>query len=180
MRKLTNQEKVVIPLLFSAGLWAYWNYLYKPLAGEIARLEQDLSEKHAKLESTRKAAEEIHILEAEFEILKLQSQEMEKKLPNKKDLPTLIRNITKSLEKHRINVQRFVPGKESPKKYFSEIPITLQVSGSYHTLANFLAEVGQYERVFNTYDVNLTPKVPSKKSPETVSASLKLKTYMAK
>lgn len=180
MRKLTNQEKGAIAILFVAGLWAYWKYLYSPLKGEIARLEQELSEKQSKLETTRQAAQELEVLEAEFKIIELEAREMEKKLPVKKDLPKLIRDITRTLEKHKITVQSFTPSKESPKTYFSEIPISLQVSGNYHNLANFLSDIGQYERVINTYDVNLTPKVASKESPDTLLASLRLVTYMGR
>ncbi len=180
MRKLTNQEMGAIAILFAAGLWAYWKYLYTPLKGEIARLEQDLSQKQSQLETTRQAAQELEFLEAEFKVIEMEAKEMEKKLPTSKDLPKLIRDITKTLEKHKITVYNFTPSKESPKTYFSEIPISLQISGNYHNLANFLADIGQYERVINTYDVNLTPKAASKESPDTIAATLRLVTYMGK
>jgi len=169
-----------IAILFAVGLWAYWKYLYTPLKGEITRLEQDLSQKQSQLETTRQAAMELEVLEAEFKIIELEAKEMEKKLPKSKDLPKLIRDITKTLEKHKITVQNFTPSKESPKTYFSEIPISLQVTGNYHNLANFLAEIGQFERVINTYDLNLTPKTASKESPDTIAASLRLVTYMGR
>ncbi|MDD5688038.1 MAG: type 4a pilus biogenesis protein PilO [Elusimicrobia bacterium] len=180
MKKLNNQEKAVIGVLIIAGFWVYWKYLYKPITSEITKLQEELSQKQSQLEATRQAAQELEVLQAEFKILEIEAREMEKKLPKSKELPKLIRDITRSLEKYRLSVQSFVPGKEMPKPYFSEIPITLQLTGSYHNLANFLAEIGQYERVINTYDVVLTPKVPSKESPDSMSASLKLVTYMAK
>lgn len=180
MRKLTNQEKGAVAILIAVGLWGYWKYLYSPLKAEIVRLEQDLSQKQAQLETTRQAAQELEVLEAEFKVIDLEAKEMEKKLPKSKDLPKLIRDITKTLEKHKITVHSFVPGKEVPKTYFSEVPITLQVSGNYHNLANFLADIGQHERVINTYDLNLTPKTASKESPETLTAALRLVTYMGR
>ncbi|MEW6556515.1 MAG: type 4a pilus biogenesis protein PilO [Elusimicrobiota bacterium] len=180
MRKLTNQEKGAIGVVILVGLWAYWKYLYKPITGEITRLEQDLEQKQAKLDETRRAAQELEVLEAEFKIIEIEAREMEKKLPKSKELPNLIRNLTRSLEKHKLNIQNFTPSKENPKAYYSEIPISMQLTGSYHNLANFLAEVGQYERVFNAFDIILTPKPPTKESPDTISASLKLATYMAK
>ncbi len=180
MKKLTNQEIIVIAILVVAGLWAYWKYLYVPLKSEITRLEQDLSQKQSQLETTRQAAAELEVLEAEYKIIELEAKEMEKKLPQSKDLPKLIRDITKTLEKYKITIQSFMPGKEFPKTYFSEIPITLQVSGNYHNLANFLADIGQHDRVINTFDVVLTPKAASKESPDTIAASLRLVTYMGK
>lgn len=180
MRKLTNQEKGVAAILVAVGFWAYWKYLYSPIKTEIVRLEQDLSQKQTQLETTRQAAQELEILEAEFKITDLEAREMEKKLPKSKDLPKLIRDITKTLEKYKITVQNFTPGKEVPKTYFSEIPITLQVSGNYHNLAGFLADIGQHERVINTYDVTLTPKAATKESPDTLTAALRLVTYMGR
>lgn len=179
-KKLTNQEKGAVAFLIVAGLWAYWNYLYKPITGEIAKLEKTLSEKQSKLEETRRAAQELEVLEAEFTILELEAKEIEKKLPKAMNLPDLIRTLTKSLEKHRLSVQNFTAAKGSMQTYYSEIPITLTLTGSYHTLATFLAEVGQYERVFNCSDVVMNPLTPTKEKPDTISAAFKLTTYMAK
>ena len=180
MRKLTNQEKGVVVVLIVAGLWAHWKYLYAPIKIEIANLETNLAQKQLQLEVTRQAAQELEVLEAEFKIVELEAKEVEKKLPKSKDLPKLIRDITRTLEKHKITILSFIPGKELSKTYFSEIPISLTVTGSYHNLANFLADIGQYERVINTYDVVLTPKVASKESPDTLSATLRLVAYMGK
>ena len=170
----------VVAILFVAGLWAYWKYLYNPIKSEIARLDQDLAQKQSQLETTRQAAQELEILEAEFKIIELEALEMEKKLPKTKDLPKLIRDITKIMEKNKLSVTSFAPGRESPKTYFSEIPISLQVTGNFHNIAGFLADIGQYERVINTFDLVLTARIPTKESPDTVGAAMKLIAYMGK
>ncbi|MBN1383449.1 MAG: type 4a pilus biogenesis protein PilO [Elusimicrobia bacterium] len=178
-KKLTNQEKGAVVFLIGAALWAYWNYLYKPITNEITKLEKTLVQKQSTLESTRRAAQELEVLEAEFVVLELEAKEIEKKLPKEMNLPKLIRDITKSLEKHKLNVQNFAPTKGAPKTYYAEIPISLNITGSYHKLADFLSEVGQYERVFNVADVMLTPLTPTKEKPDTITASFRLITYMA-
>jgi len=180
MRKLSSQKMITIAILFIAGLWAYWNYLYSPISSRVSRLEQELSQKQSQLDTTRKAAQELSILMAELKSADIEANEIEKKLPKSEELPKLIRDITKTLEKNKITIQSFVPGESTGKIYFSEIPILLQVSGSYHNLANFLSDIGQYERVINTYDLVLAAKQSTKESPDSLTASLKLVVYMAK
>src|SRR3989339_1114347 len=180
MKKLTNQEKGVLIVIAVVGIWAYWKYLYKPITGEINKLQVELSQKQAKLDATRIAAEELEVLQAELKIIEIEAREMEKKLPKSKDLPKLIRDITRAMERHRINAQSFTPSKEIQKTYFSEIPITLAASCNYHNLANFIADIGQFERIINTFDVVMTPKQATKESPDSLTVNFRLATYMAK
>lgn len=175
-----NQKNILIVIFSVVAIWAYWNYLLKPVNNDIKSLRSQLLKKQQQLETTRQAAMECYILEAEYKILQLEAAELEKKLPFKKDMPKLISDITKSLDKNRISIQTFTPGPEVTKTYFSEMPISLQVRGSYHNLATFLAEIGQYERIINTYDLNIMPVAPTKFSSDTISASLKLVTYIGK
>jgi len=171
---------ILIGVLCAAVIWIYWDYMIKPVNIDIKNLMTELSAKQQKLETTRQAAIEYLVLDAEHKILKLEIIELERKLPYKKDLPKLIHDITKSLEKNRISIQSFVPDQEMSKDYYSETSITLRVTGTYHDLANFLAEIGQYERIINTFDLSIAPLSPTKFSSDTISASLRLVIYIGK
>jgi type IV pilus assembly protein PilO len=178
--KVKNQKIIFAAALGVALIWVYWNYFYKPINKDVKTLREDLVNKRRQLETTRQAAQEYEYMEAELEVLKIEASVLEKKLPYKKDLPTLIKDITRSIERHRLSVQTFIPAKEAQKAYFSEFPMFLQVTGTYHNLAAFLAEVGQYERIINTTDVSLTPLATSKTQLNTASANFKLVTYTGK
>ena len=175
-----NQKAILIGVLCLAGGWMYWHYILKPVNKDIQTLRTELEGKQKNLDATRQAAMEFEVLEAEYNILKIEASELEKKLPFKKDLPKLISDITKSLEKNRMTIQSFTPSPDSPKTYFSEMIVSLQVSGTYHNLAGFLADIGQYDRIINTYDVTIMPLPTSKLSSDTISASLRLVIYIGK
>lgn len=175
-----NQKAILLGVLCLAGGWMYWHYVIKPINKDIQVLKTELDSKQKNLEATRQAAMEYEVLEAEYKILKIEAFELEKKLPFKKDLPKLISDITKSLEKNRITIQSFTPSPDVAKTYFSEMIILLQVSGTYHNLASFLADIGQYDRIINTSDVIIMPLASSKLSNETISSSLRLIIYIGK
>jgi len=175
-----NQKVILVGVLCIAGGWLYWNYIIKPINKDIQTLKTELDGKQKQLEATRYAAMEYEYLESEYKILKIEATELEKKLPFKKDLPKLISDITKSLEKNRMTIQSFTPGQDLPKTYFSEMSIGLQVTGTYHNLASFLADIGQYDRIINAADVVITPLPASKFSNDTISSSLRLVIYIGK
>lgn len=181
-KKSDKKQKIIaILLLVGGGLWAYWNYLYKPITKDVLKLRNELAEKQKKLAATRQAAAEFDYLEAEFKVLQIEAKELEKKLPLKRDLPTLLTYITRSMEKHKITIQLFAPVKEIQKTYFSEVPIMIQVTGSYHNLVYFFSEIGQHERIINVFNLNIAPQPQTGKvSADTINASLKLVTYTAK
>ena len=85
-----------------------------------------------------------------------------------------IRDITKTLEKHKITVYNFTPSKVA--KHIFEIPISLQVAEIITTLPISC----RYRTVWAGYKYiwcYFNSKAASKESPDTIAATLKLNIY---
>ena len=53
----------------------------------------------------------------------------------------------------------FTPGKETPKDFYAEILISIQVSGPYHNVGYFLDQVSKLERIVTVRDIKMgSPK----------------------
>jgi type IV pilus assembly protein PilO len=50
----------------------------------------------------------------------------------------------------------FKPEKEQPKDFYSELPISIQVRGSYHELAGFVSDVAALPRIVTFGDLTIT------------------------
>lgn len=145
-----QQLIVMLPMILIAGVFGYYKYLLSPMNEKSKQLRDELEKiKNEYQESARRAAR-LPQLEKEIAVLNGEITEIEKKLPASKDLPSLIRMLSKKMNAHDIAWQRIVPGSQVVKDYYIEHAYTIPFNTTYHDLAMFLSEVGQMERIFAT------------------------------
>ena len=78
------------------------------------------------------------------------------KLPEEKEIPTLIDSIYKEVSGSGLESNTFAPKGEVKKNIYAEIPIEMKVYGSYYDLANFFDRVSRLPRIVNIRDLNLS------------------------
>ena len=78
-------------------------------------------------------------------------------LPNKKEIPSLLRNITQLGTDSRLEFRLFSPQGEKSKGFYMEIPVSIEVSGNYHDVAVFFDRVGGMDRIVNILNVSMKP-----------------------
>jgi len=69
----------------------------------------------------------------------------------------------------------FRPEKELPKDFYAEMPISVEVRGTYHELAHFVSDVAALPRIVTFGDITISA---SKDNKLTMSAKAKTYRYM--
>jgi type IV pilus assembly protein PilO len=80
-----------------------------------------------------------------------------KQLPNKAEMGDMLVDINKTAQARGLLVEYFKPGGEAPKDFYTEVPITLNLSGSYHDIGAFTGDLAKLPRIVTLNDINLTP-----------------------
>lgn len=80
-----------------------------------------------------------------------------KALPEKKEIPDLLTSISQSGHDAGLDFLLFEPKNEEMKDFYTEIPVSIIVSGNYHNLGLFLSKVASLPRVVNVRDLSLKP-----------------------
>jgi type IV pilus assembly protein PilO len=80
-----------------------------------------------------------------------------KQLPNKAEMGDMLVDINKAAQARGLSVELFKPGGEAPKDFYTEVPITLNLIGSYHDIGGFTGDVAKLPRIVTLNDINLTP-----------------------
>lgn len=111
---------------------------------------------------------------------KLQMEEMEqtfgsllRQLPNTTEVPDLLVDITQAGLGRGLEFALFRPEKEQPKDFYAEMPISIEVRGSYHELAQFVSDVAALPRIVTFGDISISSTGKDNK----LSMSAKAKTY---
>ena len=96
-----------------------------------------------------------------------------RQLPNSTEVPDLLVDITQAGLGRGLEFVLFKPEKESPKEFYAELPISIQVNGSYHELASFVSDVAALPRIVTFADIAITAPAKGTK----LSMSAKARTY---
>jgi len=99
---------------------------------------------------------------------KLQVQEyvnqVEKQLPGKAEMDALLSDINQAGLGRGLLFEAFKPGQVVVKDYYAELPISVKVTGKFHDIGAFTADIANLSRIVTLHDMNLNAQVPSKES----------------
>ncbi len=158
-------EKIKMPIRIAiflgtivllAGLFVWLVYL--PYDEEITQTRDEIAKLQQKLNQAEVRVRALKKFEAEFAEVDAQFQEALKLLPNTKEIPSLLKSITQLGTDSQLEFLLFSPQRERAQDFFMEIPVSIEVSGTYHNVAIFFDKVGQMERIVNILNVSMTPQ----------------------
>ena len=79
-----------------------------------------------------------------------------KQLPNKGQMDALLVDINQAGLSRGLQFELFKPApSEAAREFYSELPISLKLIGSYHDMGGFAADIGQLPRIVTLNDVNV-------------------------
>jgi type IV pilus assembly protein PilO len=142
-------------VIFLAGLFVWLVYL--PKSEEIAKARQEIKKLEARLNQAKVRARALSKFEAEYAEVEAQFVEALNLLPNTKEIPTLLKTVTQLGTDSQLEFVLFSPQRERPQDFYMEIPVSIQVSGSYHNVAVFFDKVGRMDRIVNILNVDMKP-----------------------
>lgn len=136
---------------------AFFFGVYKPKTEEIAKTTKSIANLTRKLNRAKIERKKLPKRRAEKAAVDAQLKEALKLLPNSKEIPKLLKKITELGNESQLDFQVFRPRKEKQKEFYVEIPVSIEVRGTYHNVAIFFDRVGHMERIMNILNVNIKP-----------------------
>jgi type IV pilus assembly protein PilO len=82
--------------------------------------------------------------------------QLEKQLPGKAEMDALLTDINQAGIGRGLQFELFRPGAVAVRDYYAELPITLRVSGRYHDIGAFAADVANLSRIVTLHDLSIT------------------------
>lgn len=78
-----------------------------------------------------------------------------KQLPNAAEMESLLVDINQAGLGRGLQFELFKPGAEVVKDFYAELPITINLSGSYHDFGSFAGDVAKLPRIVTLNDINV-------------------------
>lgn len=89
--------------------------------------------------------------------LKESFEAMRRQLPDSNEIANLLVEITQAGLGRGLEFKLFQPGDAKPSGFYAELPISIEVTGNYHQLAEFVSDVAAFPRIVTLHNIGLTP-----------------------
>ena len=83
--------------------------------------------------------------------------QLEKQLPSKAEMDALLSDINQAGLGRSLQFELFRPGQVIVKDYYAELPIALGVTGGYHDIGAFAADIANLSRIVTLNNISITP-----------------------
>ena len=154
----TKLQRVLLytsAIVLLVGSFAYFAYL--PKHKEIGKLESEYKELAEKLDKARNTAQKLNYYRTKMKAAEAQFNIVMKALPEKKEIPALLDNISQAARDAGLDITKFQPNAEKAKEFYAEVPISINVSGNYHNVAMFFDKISNLPRIVTIDSVKMSP-----------------------
>jgi len=176
---LDRKKKILIfagVLVLVTALYVW--LLFLPAHKTIEQLDGKLTGLLSKKAEQEAIVQNLEAFKREYRHLEESLRQAMAQLPNKKEIPSLLENISNLGRESGLEVSLFKPGAQKPKDFYAEVPVDIKLQGSYHNLLTFFYRVGNLPRIVNISDLSINPtKSKAGPSPSALDTACKATTY---
>ncbi len=143
----------VFAALLVGGWWFDWKAQLEELEGkrqQEAKLKDEYLDKKRQAVNLEEHRKQLAEIDKTFGALL-------KQLPNKAEMEALLIDINQAGLGRGLQFELFKPGRETSKDFYAELPITLKITGTYHDLGAFSADVAKLSRIVSLTNIAVVP-----------------------
>ncbi|OGQ81675.1 MAG: hypothetical protein A3F90_01265 [Deltaproteobacteria bacterium RIFCSPLOWO2_12_FULL_60_19] len=146
----------ILLLLLFDYLFVYSSYSY-----QIANLEQSVEGARKEREKKRALIADKPKLQEQLQLADGRFKEAMAQLPDRKEIPDLLTNISNRAREVGLEVLLFRPRPEIMQEFYAEVPVDMVVRGKFHDAVGFFDEVGRLSRLVNLNNIEMKNPKPA-------------------
>jgi len=151
-----SKKGIILVVILGIIMAGFYLRFYSPQQEELKALRADLNKSVEELNKSRTIARDYQKFKEQVTKLDIELKNALTQLPNEKEIPELLKNITVLGKESNLEFTLFRPKAEQPQQFYANVPIELTLLGSYHNTGIFFDKVSKLPRIINVVDFNLT------------------------
>jgi len=133
-----------------------WTYLYGPSQRALTDLQAEVSQRRTELDSKRSKTNARAALERDLRDLGAELKRAQARLPDQREIANLLDNVAASGRQAGLEITLFRQKPEVLHDFYAELPVEMQMRGTYQDVALFLDRVKRLDRIVNIANIQLT------------------------
>jgi len=145
---------LAVTIAVVVALWFVW----------LSASDEELVAEQAKEVKLREDYKKKLVQAVNLDALKKQREQvqqyvtqLEKQLPSKAEMDALLSDINQAGLGRSLQFELFRPGQVSVREYYAELPIAVRVTGRYHDIGAFAADIANLSRIVTLNNLTLIP-----------------------
>lgn len=134
----------------------WWFMLYSPASASIETKEAENVKLRDQKRQVERRAFDRPKFEAELQELMAELQQALQELPNAREIPDLLKGISNLGKNVGLEIRSFTPQPEVKRDYVAEVPVALEVTGTYHEIAMFFDRLSKMNRIVYVRDIDMS------------------------
>jgi type IV pilus assembly protein PilO len=136
-----------LPVLLALVLGGYAYGFYLPARAQLVTVEHQEQDLQRKVSEVRAIVGNLAAFQKELGDLEQKLKLALRQLPDSKELPVLLTDISSLGKDAGLEFKLFRPKDEITRDFYAEVPIEVEFSGSYHDIARFFDKVSKLPRI---------------------------------
>lgn len=144
---------IVIALIVAAG----WHFY---AVDKQAQLHKEVKKEKGLKSVYKQKAFQVSNLDAlrkQMEDVEERFAELKKQLPTEKEVPGLLDDITNLGTDSGLDIGSIALASEKKREFYIELPININVAGSYHQMGQFVSGIAALPRIVTLHDYSISP-----------------------
>ncbi|HEU4428809.1 MAG TPA: type 4a pilus biogenesis protein PilO, partial [Myxococcota bacterium] len=146
----------VAPALCAVVFGLYGYLLFLPARAERSAAREQQLQLQRRLAEVRAVAGNEAQVKEEIAALDRRLKEALRQLPNDKELPGLLTDVSSLGKNAGLDFRSFKPNNEVRKAFYAEVPIDLEFTGRYHDIARFFDDISRLPRIVNMGEMQVS------------------------
>lgn len=151
-----SARMAAVPMLMALVLGVYGYLFFLPARDELAKAEQAQLQLQRKLSEVRAVAANEQAVRDEIAMLEKKLVVALRQLPDSKELPVLLTDVTSLGKNAGLDFRAFRPQQEIRKAFYAEVPIDIEFTGGFHDIATFFDQIARLPRIINISELDMS------------------------
>lgn len=155
LERPTGQKVGALVGLVLAVVFLDWQYWYGPNQRDLADISAQVAQKRADLDMRRGKTNARGELERELRDINAELKRAQARLPDQREIADLLSSVAASGRASGLEIVLFRQKPEVYHDFYADVPVEMQMRGTYHDVALFLDRVKRLDRIVNISDMNM-------------------------
>jgi type IV pilus assembly protein PilO len=178
LTRLSLAGQLGVSLFFAALICGlFWYFWYSDALDRETQKKARLETLQKEIRALEVTAAKLQEFQREVQLLEAKLETLKRILPPEKEMPDLMRRVQYLCSQSSLQIRKFTPGTVATKEFYQEVPINIDVEGTYHNLGAFFDRISRLSRLVNMGTIKINAQ-QNQTGSNTVAASTVATTYV--
>ena len=148
---------IVLAIVFVLVVFGAWKFGWQDQLSRLESAQKKENDLKQTFETKQRRAANLDAYEAQLKEMQASFGAMLRQLPSKVEVAGLLVDISQTGLASGLEFDLFKPGSPIRKEFYAELPIQIQVRGTYNDFGRFISGVANLPRIVTLHDISIQP-----------------------